>query len=602
MARRNLNTTELKAFLGGIDYDSDPFDVPDDCLIGASNVLPSLSVGALSVINGYVVQNPNSQIVESSVAVPINGLISFYSQSGNTEYFVSQAGTDLWNNSPEGTWSKITGSLTITSAQDNLASITPLNNILYGVNRQEDQFWQWSLSGNATVVPIAGLYTVAVNNGGTGYVVGDVLTVTGGSGSGGTITVSGVSSGVINAITITTVGKSYVVTTSAATTGGTGTGATVAINAVTPQINGTFLVNFNNTLFVNGGSSLPTAMYYSDLNVGNSFNPINFLLFNTGQGTYLTGAVNALFGNLFVFKNKSIHLVSPTGSIPSYSNQLYVDGIGCVSHQSIVTLPGGDIMFWDTDDIYRITGTQISSTTNHPRKGTPRLRNFFRNNVNQGRLKYVTGAYYPALDCVVWFYSSPSSNSNDQCLAFHIKTGSFWPLTLRGTSCAVRVISGQSSLYTGNTDGFIYQQDNSQGFNGSQIVWNFQIPWQDLGNLLNRKKGDLVYTVLQQQSNFNVLCDVYLNQSTTAYSSNNILQTLGVAQTGGQFSTGSDSNVFDSITFATAPSGLMEGSFLINTLFKTISLNFHGSNLNQPLTIFRVAITSRELEMSRLTD
>jgi len=151
---------------------------------------------------------------------------------------------------------------------------------------------------------------------------------------------------------------------------------------------------------------------------------------------------------------------------------------------------------------------------------------------------------------------------------------------------------------TGNTDGFIYEQDNGGSFNGSSIPWNVQIPWQDLNSLLNRKKGDLVYAVIQQQSNFNIYCDVYLNQSVNAYSTNNILQTLGVSQTGGQF----DTAIFDTSTFATQASGLMEGSFLINTLFKTISLNFHGSSLNQPLTIHRIAITSRELELSRLTD
>lgn len=540
-------------------------------------------------------------------SITVNGLISFYDQNGNTEYFVAQSDSDLWLNSPEGTWNPITGILKITSAQDNLASMINLNNILYGVDRSEDQFWMWQLTGNAFAVPSGGLYTVSVVNGGQNYIVGDVISVPGGT---GTITVTGVSTvgivtGVMSSITVTpgvnvvpVMGSGYVVTTGVNLTGGSGTGASIAINAVTPQINGEFLVNFNNTLFVNGGSSLPTAMYYSDLNLGFSINPLNFLLFNTGQGNFLTGAVNALFGNMFVFKNKSIHLVSPTGSIPAYSNQLYVDGIGCVSHQSIVTLPGGDIMFWDTDDIYRISGTQVYSATNHPKEKTPRLRNFFRNSVNQGRLNKVCGAYYAALDCVFWFYSSPSSNSNDQCLAFHVKTNSFWLLGLRGSSCAIRVIQNETFLYTGNTDGFIYEQDNGQSFNGSQILWNFMIPWQDLGDLLSRKKGDLCYTVLEQQSNFNVFCDVYLNQNLTAYSTNNILQTLGITQTGGQF----DTAIFDTSTFATQPSGLMEGSFLINTLFKTISLNFHGSNLNQPLTFHKVAITSRELELSRLTD
>ncbi len=67
MARRNQEITELDSLTGGIDYDSDPFDVPGDCLIQSSNILPSLSVGALTVINGYTIQNPNSALISNYV-------------------------------------------------------------------------------------------------------------------------------------------------------------------------------------------------------------------------------------------------------------------------------------------------------------------------------------------------------------------------------------------------------------------------------------------------------------------------------------------------------------------------------------------------------
>lgn len=630
MARRNLDTTELKALTGGIELDSSPFDVPDNCVIGCQNVLPSLNVGGLSVINGYTVQNLNSQLIESGVGVPINGLISFYNQNGNTEYFVAQAGSDIWSNSPEGTWSKITGSLAITSAQDNLASMAVLNNFLYGVNRLENQFWYWGLTGNAIAVPVGALYTVgSVLNGGQNYVVGDILTVPGGTG--GTVTVTGVQAvgdltGVIDGIAINAPGNGYVTSTLVTPTGGSGTGASFSIDAVTPMINGNFLVNFNDTMFVNGGSSFPTGMYYSDLNIGYNINPVNFLLFNDGQGNYLTGAVNALFGNLFVFKNKSIHVVSPTGSTPAYSSFLYCDGIGCVSHQSIVTLPGGTIMFWDTDDIYMIEGNQVLSATNHPKNKTPRLRNFFRNNVNSARLNKVVGAYYPALDCVFWFYSSPSSNSNDQCIAYHVKTESYWLLSLRGTSCCTRVIQNESFLYTGDINGSIYEQDSGGSFNGSPINWSVQIPWQDMGEITIRKKGDLVYTVVQNQSGNGIYYDIYLNQQTIAWLANQILQLSAdsgdelLTETADDILTESgidlltenapngsgglqfDTAKFDTATFAGQNTQLMEASGAIQTLFKSISINFHGSCTSQPMTMYRIALTTRSLEFTRLTD
>lgn len=599
MARRNYDKTELPGFDGGIDLDSSPFTVPPNCLIGCLNVLPSLNTGGISLINGYTLQNTNSQITKTGAGVPVNGLFSFYDQNGNTEYFIAQGGTDLWNNSPEGTFTTITGTLTITNTQNNLASFAVLNNILYGVNRSGDQMWQWTLSGNATAVPSGALYTVAINAGGTGYVVGDILNVTGGSGSGGKVNVTGVSGGIITAITINALGSAYVVTTSAATTGGTGSGATIAIQTISSPPGGTFLVNFNNTIFGNYGSTNPNLVGYSDLNIGYQFNPVNFLIFNTGQGNTVTGAANGLFGNLIVFKTKSIHVVQPTGSVPSYSNYLFVDGIGCVSHQSIVTLPGGQIMWWDTDDIYTLVGNQVLSATNHPQTGNSRLRNFFRNSINNGRLPYVCGVYYKDLDVVEWKYSSPSSNSNDMTLYYHVKTKSFWISSQRGTSIAIRTIQSHDQVHIGDTDGFIYREDNGGTFNGSAIIWNAQIPWQALGDLLARKKGDLAYVVLQQPTTFNILCDVYINQNTTAYISSGVLQTIGVS---GAAQAVFDTAVFDTSTFAQANTQLMEASMLINTLFKTISLNFHGSNTNQPLSIYKVAITSRMLDLSRLTD
>jgi len=72
--------------------------------------------------------------------------------------------------------------------------------------------------------------TSSVSNGGTGYSVSDVLTLSGGTrNNAATITVTGVSGGVVTAFTVTTRGD-YTVTPGSpvSTTGGTGTGCTIA--------------------------------------------------------------------------------------------------------------------------------------------------------------------------------------------------------------------------------------------------------------------------------------------------------------------------------------------------------------------------------------
>lgn len=75
-----------------------------------------------------------------------------------------------------------------------------------------------------------GLLTITVNASGSGYTAGDVLTVTGCSGTGGTVTVLTVDGGgAVLTIQVQHPGKQYTITNGCATTGGTGTGAQINI-------------------------------------------------------------------------------------------------------------------------------------------------------------------------------------------------------------------------------------------------------------------------------------------------------------------------------------------------------------------------------------
>ena len=100
-------------------------------------------------------------------------------------------------------------------------------------NPSQPEFSIKALTLNTTA---DGLFTVVPGSApGTGYVVNDVLTVTGGTG--GTVTVSSVSGG--GAITgikpqVTTPGTGYAVASAVAVSGGTGTGGHVNITAVQP--------------------------------------------------------------------------------------------------------------------------------------------------------------------------------------------------------------------------------------------------------------------------------------------------------------------------------------------------------------------------------
>jgi len=95
--------------------------------------------------------------------------------------------------------------------------------------------------------------------GGTGYSVGDVLTVTGGVSGTATVTVTTVSGGVVTGLSLTTNGNgsAYSLGTGKATTGGTGTGCTINITAiVSPSVDGLFgtlngiVIDFSGNIYV----------------------------------------------------------------------------------------------------------------------------------------------------------------------------------------------------------------------------------------------------------------------------------------------------------------------------------------------------------------
>ena len=93
--------------------------------------------------------------------------------------------------------------------------------------------------GNLVIFPAfanSAIAGVVVDVGGSGYKLGDVITVTQTGANGGTATVSGVNgSGTVSAITLTQGGVGYSAASALATTGGAGSGLTVTISSVTNE-------------------------------------------------------------------------------------------------------------------------------------------------------------------------------------------------------------------------------------------------------------------------------------------------------------------------------------------------------------------------------
>lgn len=134
-------------------------------------------------------------------------------------------------------------------------------------------------SGTGRVLTITGNAT------GSGYVVGDVLTISGGGGSGATIYVASINgSGGVTGGTLIANGDDYAVTTGAATTGGTGSGATFNITAVSDD----FEYDSTNGCFGFGVGSITTTRFI-DINSPNKAVVLNLTRTLSNRATTTRG-------------------------------------------------------------------------------------------------------------------------------------------------------------------------------------------------------------------------------------------------------------------------------------------------------------------------
>ncbi|MDB5187711.1 MAG: hypothetical protein JWO50_231, partial [Candidatus Kaiserbacteria bacterium] len=136
----------------------------------------------------------------------------------------------------------VTANQGITLNNDNTTAVLDSTNLLANADFATNDFTGWTAGGSWSASTGAAVYTatnaaiasaagVSITNRGTGFVVGDVLTLATGSGD-AQITVATVSSGKVLTFTLSNAGTAYNDTMTGTATGGTGTGLTFAVTQV----------------------------------------------------------------------------------------------------------------------------------------------------------------------------------------------------------------------------------------------------------------------------------------------------------------------------------------------------------------------------------
>lgn len=326
---------------------------PGVLIVGSQNVGTNVSE-RIQIRKGYILDGATS-----AIAAPIASSFDWLTRNNGERHlragFLTSAGNDgklqyrYVDSTGAVTWHDLlTGLSSVSFNFTTFWKVSESLRVALFVNGQSEiQEWNGAVATLASVDNTAGHISVlnaTPTNGGSGYVLGEILTITTG-GTLGTATVTGVTGGAVTAVTLLTVGSGYSTGASKATTSNlAGTGATLNITTVqTGQItiNGTDTVldsgfyTASKSLVINGNT-------YSYVSIfGNSFlgitpdasaEPINSIIIQavvtTGNGsmttitaTFANGLISTLNNQVFVSAlNSSVVWISKVNDYTDYSS------------------------------------------------------------------------------------------------------------------------------------------------------------------------------------------------------------------------------------------------------------------------------------------
>ena len=132
-----------------------------------------------------------------------------------------------------------------------------------------------------------------------------------------------------------------------------------------------FAATFKNCLFLDGGQSDPTRVYFSNPLNPDSFSASDYFDVGVRDGGDITGLF-AYYNSLIVFRESSVELVRGDPST-GFNVVPFIQGIGCRAINSVTSVPGVGVMFLGNDGVYRIFGGLDGGSEVQIEKMTPNL-------------------------------------------------------------------------------------------------------------------------------------------------------------------------------------------------------------------------------------
>ena len=209
-----------------------------------------------------------------------------------------------------------------------------------------------------------------------------------------------------------------------------------------------FSATYNGRLFLDGGPGQDRIIYYSEPGTINQYGANNFFDMGTFGGGSITGMIS-YYNQLLVFKENGIDIIL-SDSAGILQARPFVQGIGCQSVHSIVSVPNLGVFFINKAGIYLISGGYDADTLKLT-KVSEGISGLFEQ-VSENALRFARCAYSHKYREVHFYLSTDGSATLDTGLVFHIETSS-WSIR---NGFPVKCI-------TSNNDGMLVFGSNFEG-------------------------------------------------------------------------------------------------------------------------------------------
>lgn len=232
------------------------------------------------------------------------------------------------------------------------------------------------------------------------------------------------------------------------------TGSGNASAVTTPNNDAIILAKFKNRLWVVEDTE-PNLLYPSDSNA-ETFTAGNAVNLDTDDGDKVR-AMHPHLDELVAFKERSIWKLTHTRTVPAFAPREIAagQGIGCVSHQSVVAVENfrnegsPALLFRGRSNYYALVGDTPIPIGD---KILPLLREF-----NRERAQYVSAGIDKDLKLVYFNESTGGSPTHNRCLAYDWEDDAWFLLDYAFNGFVQKVVSGVPQTWGLQYNGFIVQ-------------------------------------------------------------------------------------------------------------------------------------------------